>query len=272
MKVESIVKTIPENDIRATCERLQIAGENEIMASGASHVMRCAAMQTILDTAKSAGVSLKQALIDVQQVIAVCALKKKEVMIPAERDARGVPIVVKTKGKPDRLKNPNTEWKLSYSMGRAYVKSFEIAWVQPNTLFSPSLYHNKSKADKEAKEAAHAEKVRAAELAAEKAAKAAKAAATKAAKAKTDEAKAEAAQAKAEAEKANEAVRAAIDAAPVSQKTGGRKKTKVEPAKVLTRHEVALHAARLVSMLRDLKEPCADEIADILSDNNLLVK
>jgi len=260
MKVESIVKTIPADTLAKYRKQFAGAGIQAASSAAKAYLLRVKIINDLMDIARTTGVAAKVAIADImREVVKPCARTKDEQI--AFNDMLSADIV------------PPTELagKLSYSAGHAYKKSMELAFAQGKP-FTPSLYAQASSKSAADKKAAHAEKVRAAEIEAEEAAKAAKAAATKAAKSKSEEAKLAAAQAKLEAEKANEAVRKAIDAAPISQKTGGRKKTKVEPAKVLTRHEVAMHATRLVSMLRDLKEPCADEIADILAENNLLVK
>ena len=169
MQVESIIKTIPENDVLASIADVRRANLAAMKAQGSAHVARCLVMQRLIDTAKGAGITLKQAMIDVNTAVKGFSLAKNEVVIPAARDAGGNYLYDENGDFVD----PGTEWKLGYSMGRAYVKSAEIAFVQ-GILFTPSLYHNKSDADKAAKEAEHAEKVRAAEIEAEKAAKVAK--------------------------------------------------------------------------------------------------
>jgi hypothetical protein len=262
-----IIKTIPENDVTAAIKAVLVANTKAMLAQGTAHVARCAVMQRLIDTAKGSGVSLKQALVDIDTAVKGFSLAKNEEPIPAKRDASGAFVLDKN----GDILDPGTEWKLGYSMGRAYVNSADIAFAK-GIPFSPSLYHNNKKELAAKKQADHASKLAQAEtLAAEKAAEA-KALATKAAKAKaSEEVKLQAAQAKLDAEKAQAAVRKAIDAAPVSQKTGGRKATKVTPAKVLTRHEVALHATALVAMLESIGElSVASEVREILSDNNLL--
>jgi len=139
--------------------------------------------------------------------------------------------------------------------------------------FSPSLYRAHKKEAQQAREAAHTQKLAQAESAAKEAQAKAKTLASKAARSKSIEIKLAAETAKLDAVKANEAVRAVIDKAPVSKKTGGKiAAKKAGPVKALTRHEVAAHATALVAMLRNIGEDCADEISDILKENNLLVK
>jgi len=139
--------------------------------------------------------------------------------------------------------------------------------------FSPSLYRAHKKEAQQAREAAHTQKLAQAESAAKAAATKAKSLASKAARSKSIETKLAAEQAKLDAVKANEAVRAVMDKAPVSTKTGGKVASKkAGPVKALTRHEVAAHATALVAMLRSIGEECAEEIADILKENNLLAK
>lgn len=246
-----VIKTMPESLLARAYGEFANAGTAVAQAAARADTERTRIIQRLLDYATGEGIAPKVAVSGImEKVVLPCTLTK------AEQQAGVTPLA---------------SGKLAYSTGQAYAKSMDIALLKGKP-FAPGLYAAHLKEAQAARESAHAEKLRKAEAEATEKAKAAKVAATKAAKAKTAEAKAEAEKAKAEAEKANEAVRKAIDAAPISQKTGGRKKTKVEPAKVLTRHEVALHATALVAMLRQYSYACADEIADILSDNNLLVK
>jgi len=246
-----VIKTMPEGILIRAYGEFANAGTAVAQAAARADSERVKIIQRLLDYAINEGIAPKVAVSGImEKVVLPCTLTKSE-------QQAGV--------------TPLASGKLAYSTGQAYAKSMEIAMLKGKP-FAPGLYAAHLKEAQALREAAHAERLAKAEAEATEKAKAAKAAATKAAKSKSEEAKLAAAQAKIEAEKANEAVRKAIDAAPVSQKTGGRKKTKVEPAKVLTRHEVALHATRLVSMLRNLNESCADDIADILADNNLLVK
>lgn len=246
-----VIKTMPESMLTHARGEFDNAGTAVAQAAARADSERVKIIQRLLDYAVSEGIAPKVAVSGImEKVVLPCTLTK------AEQQAGVTPLA---------------SGKLAYSTGQAYAKSMDVAMLKGKP-FAPGLYAAHLKEAQGLREAAHAEKLAKAEAEAAEKAKAAKAAATKAAKSKSEEAKLAAAQAKLEAEKAQAEVRKAIDAAPVSQKTGGRKKTKVEPAKVLTRHEVAMHATRLVSMLRDLKEPCADEIADILEENNLLVK
>lgn len=246
-----VIKTMPEGILTRAYGEFSNAGTAVAQAAARADTERVRIIQRLLDYAINEGIAPKVAVSGImEKVVLPCTLAK------AEQQAGVTPLA---------------SGKLAYSTGAAYAKSMEIAMTKGKP-FAPGLYAAHLKEAQALREAAHAEKLAKAEAEAAEKAKAAKAAATKAAKAKTAEAKAEAAQAKAEAEKAQAEVRKAIDAAPVSQKTGGRKKTKVTPAKVVTRHEAALHATALVAMLRQLGEACADEIADILADNNLLVK
>lgn len=246
-----VIKTMPESLLSHAYGEFANAGTAVAQAAARADTERTRIVQRLLDYAMAEGIAPKVAVSGImEKVVLPCTLTK------AEQQAGVTPLA---------------SGKLAYSTGQAYAKSMEIAMAKGKP-FAPGLYAAHLKEVAAAKEAAHAEKLAKAEAEAAEKAKAAKAAATKAAKSKSEDAKLAAAQAKLEADKAQEAVRKAIDAAPISQKTGGRKKTKVEPAKVLTRHEVAMHATALVAMLRNLNEACADEIADILAENNLLVK
>ena len=246
-----VIKTMPESLLTLARGEFDNAGTAAAQAFIRADQERARIIQRLLDYAVSEGVSAKVAVPAIMlEVVKPCTLTKEE-----QKQGR----------------TPLTTGKLAYSTGAAYAKSMEIAMLKGKP-FAVGLYAAHLKEAQSAKEAAHAAKlVEAEKLAAEKAAEA-KALATKATKAKASaEIKLQAAQAKLDAEKAQAAVRKAIDSAPVSQKTGGRKATKVTHAKVLTRHEVALHATALVAMLESIGElSVASEVREILSDNNLL--
>jgi len=246
-----VIKVIPEDVLGAAYGEFANAGVAAAQAAARADTERVRIIQRLLDYSVGEGIAPKVAVSNImEKVVLPCTLSKAE-------QANGV--------------TPFASGKLAYSTGRAYAQSMELA-LKLGKPFTPGLYAAHLKEVAARKEADHAEKVAKAEAEAAEKAKAAKAAAAKAAKAKTDAAKAAAQAAKIEAQRAQEAVRAVIDAAPVSQKTGGRKATKAAPAVTLTRHEVALHATRLVAMLRSIGEECAEEVAEILGDHNLLVK
>lgn len=247
-----IIKTIPTDILTAARGEFNNAGAAAAQAFAKADVERARIIQRLLDYAVSEGIAPKVAVPAIMaDVVRPCTLTKEE-------QRQGL--------------TPAGTGKLAYSTGAAYAKSMEIAMLKGKP-FSTGLYAASLKEAQEAREAAHAQKILAAETAAKDAAAKAKTLATKAARSKSVEAKLAAEQAKLDAVKAQEAVRAVVDKAPVSAKTGGRKAAaKAGPAKVLTRHEVAAHATALVAMLRSIGEECADEVADILADNNLLVK
>lgn len=257
-----IIKTMPENELLATRKALESIGKGLTEAILSADVMRAQAINDLLDIARETGVSAKVAVADIMEsVVKPVSLVKNEKGIPPTKVA-------------GKITDYGTTWKLGYSTSRAYAKGMEISFAK-GVPFYVSLYKDTLDAEKVQKQADHAAKLLAAEtLAAEKAAEA-KALASKAARAKaTDEVKLAAAQAKLEAEKAQQAVRKAIDAAPISQKTGGRKAApKSGPVKALTRHEVALHATALVAMLESIGElSVASEVREILADNNLFAE
>lgn len=247
-----IIKTIPSGMLTAARSEFHNVGAAAAQAFAKADVARAGIIQKLLDYAVSEGIAPKVAVPDIMnEVVKPCTLTKEE-------QKQGM--------------TPASTGKLAYSTGAAYAKSMEIAMTKAKP-FAAGLYAAHLKEAQAQREAAHAQKVLAAETAAKDAAAKAKTLAAKASRSKSVEVKLAAEQAKLDAAKAQEAVRAVIDKAPVTQKTGGRKATpKAGPAKVLTRHEVALHATALVAMLRSRGEECADEIADILADNNLLVK
>ena len=247
-----IIKTIPTEKLATARGEFHNAGAAVALAITKADVARASVIQKLLDYAVSEGIAPKVAVSAImEEVVRPCTLTKEE-------QKQGL--------------KPETTGKLAYSTGAAYAKSMEIAMLKGKP-FAVGLYAAHLKEAQQAREAAHAQKVAQAEQAAKDAAAKAKTLATKASRSKSVEAKLAAETAKLDAVKAQEAVRAVIDKAPVTQKTGGRKAApKTGPAKVLTRHEVALHATALVAMLRGIGEECADEIADILADNNLLAK
>lgn len=245
-----VIKTMPEGILTQAHGEFANAGQVVVQANARADQERVRIVQRLLDYATGEGIAPKVAVSGImEKVVLPCTLTKAE-------QQSGV--------------TPLASGKLAYSTGQAYSKSMELAMIKA-VPFAPGLYAAHLKEAQTKRETAHAEKVRAAEIAAGEAAKAAKAAAQKAARSKSEAAKAEAEKAKAEAEKAMLAARAVADAAPESKKTGGRKAKSSTPATVLTRHEVAMHATALVGMLRALGEECAEEVADILADNNLLV-
>lgn len=268
MTIET-VKTISENDILATVANVRAVNLAAMKAQGNAHNARRAIMQTLIDAAKSAGVSQKQAIEDIDTAVKGFSLAKGEKIVLAARDASGGFLLDEN----GEFVDPGTEWKLGYSMGRAYVQSAQIAFAT-GVEFSLTLYHRKSADEAEKRKRDAADKLAAAERVAKEAQEKAQAAAKKAARSKSVEVKLAAEAAQAEAVKAQETVRTLIDT-PTTKKTGGRKKKETAPSapKTLTRHEVAMHATALVAMLRGIGEDtCADDVADILTDHNLLVK
>lgn len=247
-----VIKTMPESILTLARGEFDNAGTAAAQAFIRADQERARIIQRLLDYAVSEGVSAKVAVPAIMSdVVKPCTLTKEE---------------------QKQGQTPLATGKLAYSTGAAYAKSMDIAMTKGKP-FAVGLYAAHLKEAQGAKEAAHAAKlVQAETIAAEKAAEA-KTLATKAAKAKaSDEVKLAAAQAKIDAEKAQQAVRKAIDNAPISQKTGGRKAApKSGPVKALTRHEVALHATALVDMLERIGElSVASEVREILADNNLL--
>lgn len=246
-----IIKTIPSGMLTSARGEFDNAGTVAAQAFAKADVERARIIQRLLDYAVSEGIAPKVAVPDIMaEVVRPCTLTKDE-------QKAGL--------------TPAGTGKLAYSTGLAYAKSMELAMLKARP-FAVGLYAASLKEAQQAREAAHAQKVLAAETAAKDAAAKAKTLATKAARSKSVEVKLAAEQAKIDAVKAQEAVRAVVDKAPVSTKTGGKVAKKAGPAKVLTRHEVAAHATALVAMLRSIGEDCADAIAEILADNNLLVK
>ena len=247
-----IIKTIPSGMLTAARGEFHNVGAAAAQAFAKADVARAGIIQKLLDYAVSEGIAPKVAVPDIMaEVVRPCTLTKEE-------QKQGM--------------TPASTGKLAYSTGAAYAKSMEIAMAKAKP-FAAGLYAAHLKEVQQTREAQHAQKVAQAEQAAKDAAAKAKTLAAKASRSKSVEAKLAAETAKLDAVKAQEAVRAVIDKAPVTQKTGGRKAApKAGPAKVLTRHEVAAHATALVAMLRSIGEECADEIADILEENNLLVK
>jgi len=246
-----VIKTMPESLLNLARGEFDNAGTAAAQAFIRADQERARIIQRLLDYALNEGVAAKVAVPAIMlEVVKPCTLTKDE-------QKQGL--------------TPLATGKLAYSTGAAYAKSMELAMTKGKP-FAVGLYAAHLKEAQGAKEAAHAAKLAQAEQVASDKAAEAKALASKAAKAKaSDEVKLAAAQAKLDAEKAQAAVRKAIDAAPISQKTGGRKATKVTPAKVLTRHEVALHATALVTMLESIGElSVASEVREILADNNLL--
>lgn len=248
-----IIKTMPEAMLAAARGEFDNAGTAAAQAFARADIERARIIQRLLDYAVSAAIAPKVAVPAImQEVVKPCTLTKDE-------QAQGL--------------TPAGTGKLAYSTGAAYAKSMEIAMLKAKP-FAAGLYAAHLKEAAQAKEAAHAQKLAQAEKAAKDAAIKAKAATAKASRSKSIEAKLAAETAKAEAEKAQQAVRAVIDKAPVSAKTGGKKAApKNGPVKALTRHEVALHATALVAQLRSIGEDeCADEVAEVLREHNLLAK
>lgn len=255
-----VIKTMPESILAHARGEFDNAGTAAAQAFIRADVERTKIINDLMDIARTTGVSPKVATEDImREVVKPCARTK-----PEQEEFK---TLEKAGSVPAALAG-----KLGYNMGLAYGHSLELAFAK-GIPFTPSLYHTHKKELAVKKQADHAEKLAQAEtLAAEKAAEA-KALASKAAKAKaSDEVKLAAAQAKLEAEKAQSEVRKVIDAAPISQKTGGRKAApKAGPVKALTRFEVALHATALVDMLERIGElSVASELREILADNNLL--
>lgn len=255
-----IIKTIPTEKLAAARGEFLNAGKAAADVIAKADVARTATINGLIKYAREHGIAPKVAVSAIMlEVVSPCTRTKAEDQKVKDYQTAGLDAPI------DLLA------KLAYPTGHAYKGCMEVAF-QKNVDFSPSLYRAHKKEAQQAREAAHAQKVLAAETAAKDAATKAKALATKAARSKSVEVKLAAEQAKLDAVKAQEAVRAVIDKAPVSTKTGGKVAKKAGPAKVLTRHEVAAHATALVAMLRGIGEDCADEIADILAENNLLVK
>ncbi|RPJ30172.1 MAG: hypothetical protein EHM17_16275 [Verrucomicrobiaceae bacterium] len=258
--IMDIIKTMPADTLATYRAQFENVGTATATAIARADVERAKIINDLMDIARTTGVSPKVATEDImREVVKPCARTK-----PEQEEFK---LLEKAGSMPATLAG-----KLGYNMGLAYGHSLELAFAK-GIPFTPSLYHNHKKELAAKKQADHAEKVAQAEQVASDKAAEAKALASKAAKAKaSDEVKLAAAQAKLDAEKAQQAVRKAIDAAPVSQKTGGRKAApKSGPIKVLTRHEVALHATALVAMLESIGElSVASEVREILADNNLL--
>lgn len=256
-----IIKTIPASELEPARDKFKSAGESAAEALANASKARAAIIDGLITYAVNNGIAPKVAVQDImREVVLPCTRTKAEdQMLKDMERAKVTP--------PKELAG-----KLAYPTGHAHAKSIEIAILQSKP-FAVSLYAASLTEAKKAREAAHAQKVAQAEQAAKEAAAKAKTLAAKASRSKSVEVKLQAEQAKLDAAKAQEAVRAVIDKAPATQKTGGRKAApKAGPVKVLTRHEVAAHATALVAMLRSIGEECAEEIAGILSDNNLLVK
>lgn len=225
MKIEATVKTMPTSAIAEAQNNLRLVGENEIIARGTAYSARCETIRALIQKAKDTGVSCKQMLIDLDGLIKLVALAKGEAVQLAERDAEGNVVLVN-----GRVKNAGTEWKLSYSMGRAYIKCAEIAYIT-GARFTPTLYHEASKAKAEKAKAEKTEKIAKAEEALANA------------KTKADKAKAKIALENVLAEK-------------TTTKTGGRQKKETAPTApmTVTRYEVAAHGAKFLAMLRSIGE------------------
>lgn len=248
-----IIKTMPTDLLTTARGEFDNAGTAAAQAFARADQERARIIQRLLDYAVSESIAPKVAVEAIMSdVVKPCTLTKED-----QRAGH----------------TPASTGKLAYSTGAAYAKSMEIAMLKARP-FAVGLYAASLKESAQAKEAAHAQKLAQAEQAAKDAQTKAKTLATKAARSKSVEAKLAAETAKLEAVKAAETVRAVIDKAPVSGKTGGRKAApKNGPVKAVTRHEVALHATALVAMLRSVGEDdCADEVADVLRDHNLLAK
>lgn len=264
MTIET-VKTIPSAVIADARNTLLAAGKAEIKAAGTAYLDRCAAIQRVIDSAKNTGVSLKQMLIDVKALMKECSLAKGEAPIKAAVDDSGKLILTKD----GDVQDPGTQWKLSYSMGLAYVQSAGIAF-QSGVPFSPSLYHAKMDSEKEKREVEKREKIAAAEKALSSAKGAETRALKQASKLRTKEAREKAAAA---AEKVTQA-QALLDdavAGKTSAKTGGRKKKESDPGKpiVLTRHEITAHGASFMAMLTNFGAgKTAEKIFKILKADN----
>ena len=250
--MNDIIKTMPESVLTQAYGEFANAGTAVAQAAARADTERTRIIQRLLDYATSESIAPKVAVSGImEKVVLPCTLTK------AEQQA-GV--------------SPLASGKLAYSTGLAYAKSMEIAMIKGKP-FAPGLYAAHLKEAQGLREAAHADKLRKAEETAKDAAIKAKAMASKAARSKSVEAKLAAEAAKVEAAKAQETARKLADM-PTTTKTGGKVSAKkAGPAKVLTRFEVAAHAAALVAMLRDIgEESCADDIADILKEHNLLTK
>lgn len=251
-----VIKTMPESILNLARGEFDNAGTAAAQAFIRADQERARIIQRLLDYAVTHGVAAKVAVPAIMSdVVKPCTLTKAE-------QKEGL--------------TPLATGKLAYSTGAAYAKSMEIAMTKGKP-FAVGLYAAHLKEAQGAKEAAQAAKLAQAETLAAEKAKEAKALASKASKAKaSDEVKLAAAQAKLDAEKAQSDVRKVIDAAPISQKTGGRKAApKAGPVKALTRHEVALMGASFMAALRPFgadEAAAADEIADILEGINLLLK
>lgn len=255
-----IIKTIPESELNTARDTFRKVGEEGAEAKARADLARIEIIRGLIKYATDNGIAPKVAAACImQEVVKPCTRTKAEQQKYQDMHRAGI------------IPPKELSGMLAYSTGAAYAKSIEIAMIKSKP-FAVSLYAASLTENRENKANAHAQKILAAEAAAKEAATKAKTLATKAARSKSVEAKLAAEQAKLEAVKAQEAVRAVIDKAPVSKKTGGKVAKKAGPVKALTRHEVALHATALVAMLRSIGEECADEIADILADNNLLVK
>lgn len=256
-----IIKTIPTEKLAAARGEFMNAGKAAADVIAKADVARTATINELVKYAREHGIAPKVAVSAIMlEVVTPCTRTKAEDQKVRDYQTAGIEAPIELLA------------KLAYPTGHAYKGCLEVAFAK-NVDFSPSLYRAHKKEAQQAREAAHAQKVAQAEQAAKEAAAKAKTLAAKASRSKSVEAKLAAETAKVEAAKAQEAVRAVIDKAPVTQKTGGRKATpKTGPAKVLTRHEVTAHATALVAMLRSIGEECADAIAEILADNNLLAK
>lgn len=246
-----VIKTLPENVLTLARGEFANAGTVAAQAFARADVERTRIIQRLLDFAVSEGVAPKVAVPDIMAaVVKPCTLTKAE-------QADGL--------------TPYTTGKLAYSTGAAYAKSMELAMLKGKP-FAVGLYAAHLKEAQGKREADHAAKVIAAEQAAKVAQEKADAAIKKAARSKSAEVKIAAEEARKEAEKAQRAARTVIDTT-TSKKTGGKVSAKTPTVtKALTRHEVAMHATALVAMLRSIGETDAAEgIAEVLSDNNLLV-
>lgn len=249
-----IIKTIPSGMLTAARGEFNNAGVVAAQAFAKADVARAGIIQRLLDYAVAEGIAPKVAIPDIMsEVVKPCTLTKEE-------QKQGM--------------TPASTGKLAYSTGAAYAKSMEIAMLKGKP-FAAGLYAAHLKEAQQSREAAHAAKVLTAEQAAKDAAAKAKSLAAKAARSKSVEVKLAAEQAKLAAEQAQEAVRAVVDKAPVSSKTGGKQAKKAGPAKVLTRYEIALHFATGLAMLEnygDEESKAAEEIAEILDGINMLVQ
>lgn len=257
-----IIKTIPTEKLATARGEFLNAGRAAAEIMARADTARTATINGLIKYAREHGIAPKVAISAIMlEVVLPCSRTKAEDQKVKDYDTAGLDTPV------DLLA------KLAYPTGHAYKGCLEVAFAK-NVDFSPSLYRAHKKEAQQAREAQHAQKVAQAETAAREAATKAKTLAAKASRSKSVETKLAAESAKLEAVKAAETVRAVIDKAPITQKTGGRKAApKTGPAKVLTRHEVAAHATALVAMLRGIGEDiCADDVADVLKDHNLLAK